>query len=450
MAVAFDALGPASSAPATDTSGTGTISWTHTCGASASYLLVAVTVDNGGTSSFSCTYNSIAMTLLQQVVSGDNGESGGFISLFGLANPSTGPNTVQISGAPTSVDVLTGGSLSFTGAGALGTIYTSQSGVAGASSGSVTIPTTTSGNIVAAFAGNGSGFNSLTPWISPATTEWSEIGAGGVGCGASGAAISSSTGSAVTVSWTQSDDWYGAIGVELLQNMTITGTFADNDWNDGFFLDVHVLTGAAQAASQTGATATSNISSTSITTTTVGSQIFGVYADGSVTNSSPTMLSGSTQLADFADGGAGITFLSFKSTSATSSPGSSTFGANSSASGFVGGSSALAEILSSGTIAIDSSGPSPTWSDPGSGDTATSAAFTPVAGSLIVAIVGADANPGHSPGDITISDTLGLTWHQLVFENSSSDAMIVSIFVADAPGGGGGGGGGSAVIAWVT
>ncbi|HUB94055.1 MAG TPA: hypothetical protein VMB52_06145 [Verrucomicrobiae bacterium] len=210
----FDAVGPTGGTPAIDSSSNGSFSWTHVCGSTASYLLVAVTVDNYAPSSFNCTYNGTAMTLLQQVISGDNGEAAGFITLFGLTNPAIGSNTVAVTNAP-NADVLTGGSLSFSGASSLGTIYTSQSGSAGSSSGSVTVPTTTSGNVVAAFVGNGSGFNSLTPWISPAVTEWSDNGAGGNGCGASGGAISNSTGSAVTISWTQSDDWYCAIGVEV-------------------------------------------------------------------------------------------------------------------------------------------------------------------------------------------------------------------------------------------
>lgn len=221
--VAVDSVGPGGGEAAYVSNGD-SLSWTHDCGAEATYLLVSVATDSG-MRTFSCTYGGMAMTLLQSADSGSATTNDGFIALFGLANPPCGSNTVSVTGLQ-AVDLTTGGSISFSGAVSLGTINVAYSGTAGPASnggytsGGITVPSTTYGNLVAVFVGDGSGFgDDGTPFDSPAVTQWTDIsdglGALGGACGHQGAATSRSTGSAVTVSWSQVADWYAAIAVEV-------------------------------------------------------------------------------------------------------------------------------------------------------------------------------------------------------------------------------------------
>jgi hypothetical protein len=96
--------------------------------------------------------------------------------------------------------------------------------------------------------------------------------------------------------------------------------------------------------------------------------------------------------------------------------------------------SAMAEILTAGTLAEDASAPAVAYAP---GVTAvTTASFTPPAGALLVALISSSANA--SGLAITMSDTsgLGLTWTELVKENASSG--YAGIQVAQLSGGGGG------------
>lgn len=100
-------------------------SWTHTCDASATFLFVALNLFSGTPT---VTYNSVPMTL---------GPSVGTIKTFYLFNPSSGANTVAISGGSSTDSV----SASYTGTNtsaldASGT--TTQSGAAGSHTASIT------------------------------------------------------------------------------------------------------------------------------------------------------------------------------------------------------------------------------------------------------------------------------------------------------------------------
>jgi hypothetical protein len=233
-----------------------------------------------------------------------------------------------------------------------------------------------------------------------------------------------------------------------MTSMTVTGGFPANDWNDGLYIDIRVLTGAAKAASQTGAVYTTPSTSAdpgyaSITTTTTGSVVFGIFGDpaeadgGAVPYNSSTaaILANSATLPN--SSGTSWGFATFESV-VTSTPGPEALGVQdiSRSWTYAPGSIALVEFLpaSGGMITIDSSGPSPSQADDFTNPTMTSASFTPAPGSLLVACIGADANPGHVASDLTITDSFGLTWHQLAFANGNQ-GEVVSIFVADIPGG---------------
>jgi hypothetical protein len=151
VAVAFDAVAPG----ATPAAGTTSLSWSHTCVAGATHLLVAAVLDapNDSGMTMSATYNGVAMTSLGIWHTG--GSTAGFLQVWALANPPTGSAftvSVTSTGSPTQME---GGSLSFTGSGALSAVQ------ATVSSGAQTNPSgnftgAVSGNIVAGFCGAGS------------------------------------------------------------------------------------------------------------------------------------------------------------------------------------------------------------------------------------------------------------------------------------------------------
>lgn len=78
MAIAFDAAS------------NGSTSWSHTCSGADRYLFVYTTTNSAGGVS-GVTYNGVAMTKLAS-------RSGDFMNLWGLASPSSGTNTISITG----------------------------------------------------------------------------------------------------------------------------------------------------------------------------------------------------------------------------------------------------------------------------------------------------------------------------------------------------------------
>lgn len=220
--------------------------------------------------------------------------------------------------------------------------------------------------------------------------------------------------------------------------MTVTATFTSNDFGDGCFLDLDVLTNALPAASQTGATygtasGGNDPGRANLTTTVAGSRVFGVFGDPALNDASPVPVAGTTVAANSSPvtGGNGITLISYRSSAATGTPGSTSFGF---ASGVGAGTIAMVEIKPAGTIGLDASVSSPTWADTGSGGSAVSPSFTPVAGSLLVASVAADANSGHAATVLTVSGG-GLAWTRLAF-GASNLGMVCAVFIADVPAGG--------------
>lgn len=94
----------------------------------------------------------------------------------------------------------------------------------------------------------------------------------------------------------------------------------------------------------------------------------------------------------------------------------------------VAGLSAIAEILASSTIVLQTS-PIPFLSN--TATSVTSASFSPAPGTLLV-VGGAGYGGGAGTDTISISDSFGLTWRQLVVRNTAGQGAS-SIWVADAP-----------------
>src|ERR1700755_1086728 len=121
--VAFDAVGPAGGAGiAFTTSGTG--NWTHINNGNC--IIVAITIFTGSTNTVTgVTYGGVSLNLLKFQGSGAGG--GGGIAYYGLSGPTvpTGSNTVAVT--TSDANNHNAGSVSLSGAGALGTVFSSTS-----------------------------------------------------------------------------------------------------------------------------------------------------------------------------------------------------------------------------------------------------------------------------------------------------------------------------------
>lgn len=213
MAVAFDATA----------ANTGATTWTnynHTAAAGAAVLL-GVTLDKAtaGTT-VSATFGGVSMTLLESL--NINGNSLGFLYVFGIANVTGGSSAVVFTFSGTT-DVVVGGSISFTGAAttvgaAFGTFISSTT------SGSGTLPpsglsiTTASGNGVCAFFASGDSPASNITYTGAGTQKVGPVGlASSNDCGMVAGAEAISAGSAEVMSWHDaSAATYGAAAVPVL------------------------------------------------------------------------------------------------------------------------------------------------------------------------------------------------------------------------------------------
>lgn len=207
MAVAETAVGGAQTGNLTTP-----ITWTHVAVAGDTELLVGISVDNitFAGSGVTATYNGVSMgTPIANWPSGGTGKTVGFVALFAMANPPSGSHTVSV--AWTAGDAAGGGSVSYTGSASLGSPVTADSAGVAVTTGSIIIPTTSASNRAFAVVAAGSGSIAFTA----GTQRYTFSGGGsGAATGAGGADIAG-TGSNVTISWTQTSDWFGAIGVEI-------------------------------------------------------------------------------------------------------------------------------------------------------------------------------------------------------------------------------------------
>lgn len=217
----------------------------------------------------------------------------------------------------------------------------------------------------------------------------------------------------------------------------VTATQSGNTAN-GMFLQVFVLDNAVMAATPataityvTGATAYQ----TSITTTQTGSFVFGAINEGNITTA-PTPLGNTTIYSTFTDSTNTNQYSSFKTTSATGTPGATTVGSSSTGASAGTGIAAIEVLASGGTLTVDASTPAGVGTETTS---AATAAFTPPAGSLLLAVIVTNGNATGAP-TITITGTLGLlglTWTQGVNANAVTDGFFqdVGVWYARVPGG---------------
>lgn len=212
MAVAYDATSQCATSNTTSP-----VSWSH-AGGTPTLALVQVAVDcatSDASYTLSVTYGATTMTSLQRWESGGAAQTTGYIEVFYTTSPAAGTQTVTatLGGSGGTLTGLCGGALTFTGATAVSAAVHSDSNAANAATGSLNIPTTSASNMLAAFVGNGSGSTVFT--AGPAVYDYQVRADTTHACGNSAGGHAAGTGSTVSVTWTQTSDFYAAIGLEV-------------------------------------------------------------------------------------------------------------------------------------------------------------------------------------------------------------------------------------------
>jgi hypothetical protein len=210
VAVAVDAVGPSSAGATLVTGGALPLTWSHTCSGSNIVLIVGVatgattTTQNSATTN--ATYGGTAMTAMGLVHGA--GSTFGYSQMFYLLGAPAGTATVSVT-VSASPAGLSAGSVSFTGAGSLGTAVTaSGAGTAPA----VSVTGTTVGNMVTAVLGlgNASGVTS-----SPQTIQWKRATNGSSSDGAAAQSTVAAPGGAQSMSFVMPTDDWGITAVEV-------------------------------------------------------------------------------------------------------------------------------------------------------------------------------------------------------------------------------------------
>jgi hypothetical protein len=212
-------------------------------------------------------------------------------------------------------------------------------------------------------------------------------------------------------------------------SLKVTATAGGSTAN-GLLLRVFVLTGAAPAEAQKGATVSHQFPGTgtwtqSITTTQSGSRVYGAATPGEAgITVNPAALT--TVVDDVNDATNGETYVTFKATSLTGTPGATTLGLALTGA-TPAGPFAMAEILCSGVLAEDASAPAVVSTL--AATTISTANFSPPPGSLLVALVPCDG--AASTVTMTVSGGL-LNWTQLV-ANNPSGGDYAGVWIAQVP-----------------
>jgi hypothetical protein len=214
LALAFDAVGP--SASGASSSGSTSLSWTHTAGAGATTAVVGASFDPTGADTgitLTAKYGVPSMTQIGASVH-SNGQTAGYINAFGITGGATGAVTVAVT-ASTAAAFITGGSMSFTGAASFGTPATAQgSGTGNVTTLTVTVPSTTSGNQVVIFMVAGHSFTAVTaPGVKQFFAGTSSTNAAGFSAGGTNPSTGGSVGTTMTINGL---DWMAAIAFEVI------------------------------------------------------------------------------------------------------------------------------------------------------------------------------------------------------------------------------------------
>jgi hypothetical protein len=209
--------------------------------------------------------------------------------------------------------------------------------------------------------------------------------------------------------------------------LTVTATQGGTGTANGMALTVKVLTGTTTV--QNGATVSSaaiTLPQDSITPHATGSLVYGALSSGVSSAAFGSILASTTFSQNISDATNAAAYGTFRSAATTTASSGVTLGAGT-PSGSAGQLDiALAEILTSGTLAEDSSAPA--GASTTTATTLATASFIPPPGSLLVAMVGSDYA---GSGTLTMSVSGGgLTWTQA----AGTTVNTASVWLAQVPG----------------
>jgi hypothetical protein len=228
VSVAIDSTGTGHHFENTTCASTGSVSFSFTNTAGTLLIVgVIVTCGAGGTVysqnaiTTSVTYNGVSLTKITGAAQAWAPDASSFnqneASLWYLTNPATGANTVVVNcqyadcaNVTFDQDVIAGAQ-SYTGAASFGTPVGAKVDTGGGStSPSVTVSSTTTGNLVVAMMGTGTGYTSTSN-----TIAWS-LNVSTLTAGDNAAMTTQApSGSSTTMTDTVSQDWWGIVAVEL-------------------------------------------------------------------------------------------------------------------------------------------------------------------------------------------------------------------------------------------
>lgn len=207
--VAFDAAGGARHGPGTS------MSWTQVVGSGTNRALLAdftVGTSNDAGCAPVVTDNGTAMTQITAVH--DNNQRAGVLTVWGLANPPSGTNTIAVSvthctAAPSE---LTGGSESFTGVSQSAPFGAHATSFGSGATASVASTAASTSDLMGEFAANG---NSVTGPVSPVLQKFLENQDASTGAGNTAGGYAPATGASQTGQWNLTSDWWGAAAVDV-------------------------------------------------------------------------------------------------------------------------------------------------------------------------------------------------------------------------------------------
>lgn len=220
-----------------------------------------------------------------------------------------------------------------------------------------------------------------------------------------------------------------------------TVTASNSDGSSGIYLQVEVLTSAAEAGGASASISNGSSGTVTLTPNFTGSFIAEAISDSHGGNTAITPAASNTLLTvaantdSFQDTTVGVTVgAEYYSGTVTAGVGVTV--------GYTNPSSATAaqvavyEVPASGGIwAEDAS--TPAWVKTSSTNTVTTASFTPPGGTVLVAVVSANyAGVGNPTTTLTVSSTPALTWTPRKFSANSTTNGGSAIFTATIPGSG--------------
>lgn len=209
MAVTFDAVGPSSSGQGATSTNTAT--WSHTCSGSNRLLIVSATVGHT-TGSFTATATCNGSALTSVARQNSNNSTFGWVQMWQLVDPPDACTLVIT--ASTTVNAITGGSVSFNGVDQDTPLGTPVTGFGDATTApNIIMPATTPGNMIVDSVADGA-LGGIT--ASSQTLRWVRNINNSTAAGNGASSTAACTGGAVQMAYTAVDDWFGMIGVEVI------------------------------------------------------------------------------------------------------------------------------------------------------------------------------------------------------------------------------------------